>query len=321
MNDTLKYTLKFLIAVGVLVFVMHLFFDSKPEPERVRIPLDYSKQVYTTGHAVICPQSLFNDPREGHDLHAALNMYISPFDMDSKAEKLGCEVWHGGIAVTAIPIDGTLADINDGLFTVTADLTNNPDGSIRYGNSVAAPPSNSTSSTPTQRGSLASVPAAQLVDDLRTQDAGILWTKVGTRWTAMSHNASAITGDVQTQLGNIAILDHQYPFIYARDLSKDELPDSADLFSIEKEASMNIEGQLFKTNVEASIPLVNGNTICGSENALWILALRSHDAASDPQEGDWLYLAFFSGAAEPVLQKAALDTSTALCGTFSYKRS
>jgi len=140
-NDTLKYTLKFLVAVGVLVFVMRLFFDSKPEPERVRVPLDYAKPVYTTDHAIICPQSLFDDPREDHDLQAALSMYVSPFGRDSKAEKLGCEVWHGGIAVTAIPIDENIADINVGLFTVTSHLTNNADGSIQYANSAVAPSS------------------------------------------------------------------------------------------------------------------------------------------------------------------------------------
>jgi hypothetical protein len=213
-NDTLKYTLKFLVAVGILVLVMRFFFDSKPKPERVRTPLDYTKQVYTTSHAVICPQSLFNDPREGHDLHAVLNMYVSPFDMDSKAEKLGCEVWHGGVAVTAMPIDETFAEINDGLFTATAHLTNNGDGSIQYADSVVAPPSNNVppsfghwlvtkpSSDPIPKGTV--VGSAEGSGDVICPDSNAFaeYDDAALAWFA-AHGSDVLKEDAPSQLNSV----------------------------------------------------------------------------------------------------------------------
>jgi len=76
-----------------------------------------------------------------------MDMYVSPFTMDSKAEKLGCEVWHGGIEVTAKPMDGMtpLVTVNTVAFTVAAHLTNNADGSTRYVNSTTASPSTDVS--------------------------------------------------------------------------------------------------------------------------------------------------------------------------------
>ena len=90
--------------VGALT--IYFVLTSKKEPEKAIAPLDYSKPIYTSGHSVICPMSLLSDPRADHDMSAVMDMYVSPFTMDSKAEKLGCEVWHGGIEVTAKPMDG-----------------------------------------------------------------------------------------------------------------------------------------------------------------------------------------------------------------------
>jgi len=91
--------------------------------------------------------SLLSDPRADHDMSAVMDMYVSPFTMDSKAEKLGCEVWHGGIEVTAKPMDGMtpLVTVNTVAFTVAAHLTNNADGSTRYVNSTTASPSTDVS--------------------------------------------------------------------------------------------------------------------------------------------------------------------------------
>ena len=44
----------------------------------------------------------------------------------------------------------------------------------------------------------------------------------------------------------------------------------------------------------------------------------THEHGSDSTAGDWLYLAFFSGGSEPVLQANALENSKTLCGTFNY---
>ena len=135
----------FLGVVGALT--IYFVLTSKKEPEKAIAPLDYSKPIYTSDHSVICPMSLLSDPRADHDMSAVMDMYVSPFTMDSKAEKLGCEVWHGGIEVTAKPMDGMtpLVTVNTVAFTVAAHLTNNADGSTRYADSTTASPSTDVS--------------------------------------------------------------------------------------------------------------------------------------------------------------------------------
>jgi hypothetical protein len=77
-------------------------------------------------------------------------MYMSPFGMESKAEKLGCEVWQGGVEVTAKPMDGMtpLVSVNMVAFTVEAHLTNNADGTMRATASGPTPSSTDASSSP-----------------------------------------------------------------------------------------------------------------------------------------------------------------------------
>ena len=68
--------------------------------------------VYTTDHAILCPMSLLSDPRADHDYHAVLDMFISTFSSESKAEKLGCEVLKGGIRVVATLGPDVLVTVN-----------------------------------------------------------------------------------------------------------------------------------------------------------------------------------------------------------------
>lgn len=141
----------FLLIVAVCL-VMCLYNLAKPkssEPEKAVAPLDYSKPVYTTDHAIVCPTSLLSNNRADHDISAVMDMYTSAFTAESKAEKLGCEVWKGGIEVTAKAMDGMdpLVTINGSAFTVAAHLTNDPGGKMQYEDSTAAPPSKNTSSS------------------------------------------------------------------------------------------------------------------------------------------------------------------------------
>jgi hypothetical protein len=78
-----------------------------------------------------------------------MDMYMSTFTAESKAEKLGCEVWTSGIEVTAKPMDGMapLVTVNTSAFTVGAHLTNDPAGKMRSEDSSPAPPSKDTSSS------------------------------------------------------------------------------------------------------------------------------------------------------------------------------
>jgi len=162
---------------------------------------------------------------------------------------------------------------------------------------------------------VARIPAAT-----KPEDAGTLWTGTHIRWTAMSHTAYAITGDVETSPHNIAMSSSTYPLVFVRDLRGDELQDSMQVLDLQMSSSSGVEGRLFRTSIPASARLVNGNTICGSESAAWILALMTQGDKSIYASDDWLYLAFFSGDVEPILQAKAIGNSKALCGTFNYQK-
>jgi len=149
---------------------------------------------------------------------------------------------------------------------------------------------------------------------------GKQWTGARIRWTAMSHTAYAITGDVETSPDGIVISHSSYPLVYVRDLRGDELQDSAQALDVQMPSSSGVEGRLFRTSIPGAARLVNGNTICGGENAAWVLALTARGDGSGSASGDWLYLAFFSGNAEPILQPQAIGSSKALCGTYNYQK-
>lgn len=150
------------------------------------------------------------------------------------------------------------------------------------------------------------------------ESSGTQWTGKRIKWTAMSHTASAITGDVETSPGSISMATNTYPLVLVRELHGDELQNSAKMLSIDAVTSSSIEGQLFKTSIPATAHLLNGNSVC-SGNAAWAVVLLSHEHGSDSTAGDWLYLAFFLGGSEPVLQVKEIENSKALCSTFNYQ--
>jgi hypothetical protein len=138
-----------IIAVCLVMCFYNLAKPKSGEPEKVIAPLDYSKPVYTTDHAIVCPLSLLSDRRADHDISAVMDMYTSAFTAESKAEKLGCEVWKSGIEVTAKPMEGMdpLVTVNTLAFTVSAHLTNDPEGKMRSADSNPAQSSAPLSST------------------------------------------------------------------------------------------------------------------------------------------------------------------------------
>jgi hypothetical protein len=162
--------------------------------------------------------------------------------------------------------------------------------------------------------------AATVPASTKPEDTGTRWTGEHIRWTAMSHTANAISGDVETSADSIAMSGITYPLVYVRDLRGDELQDSAQSLDVQMSSSSGLEGRLFRTNIPAASRLINGNTICGSENAAWVLAVVTRGDGSGSASGDLLYLAFFSGDAEPILQAQAIGNSKALCGTYNYQR-
>jgi hypothetical protein len=304
-----KIVIGFLVLLLVALIAAIANQDTDKNAEKTA-PLDYSKPVYTTDHAIICPTSLLSDRRADHDIATVMDMYMSTFTAESKAAELGCEVWKGGIEVTAKPMDGMshLVAVNTFAFTVAAHLTNNSTAAMPLANTKPA----QSSTAQSQQYSPPSQEVHETYSDGQPSDKPA-------NWTAMSHTAQAITGDVETSRNNILLLNKPYPLTLVRDLRGNELQESAKLLSIEAVASPSLEGRLFRTSIPATAPLINGNTICGRENAEWVLVLTTHAEASGSNTGDWLYMAFFSGDAEPVLQTQALGNSKALCGTYNYQ--
>jgi hypothetical protein len=118
-----------IFGVAILVIAAVLFTPKTPERKK----LDYSKPIYTVQSAIICPQSLFFDPRADHDPNAIFDVFISILHRDEKARALGCEVVREGIPVTAHRMESPFNDYvavslsgqqNSSLFTMEANLEN-----------------------------------------------------------------------------------------------------------------------------------------------------------------------------------------------------
>lgn len=71
---------------------------AKPETVREKNGgLDYSKPIYTTRDAVICPIDIFFDRRASRSAEAAERAALALFDREEKLQAIGCEVWRPGI--------------------------------------------------------------------------------------------------------------------------------------------------------------------------------------------------------------------------------
>jgi hypothetical protein len=72
------------IIFGTVVLVIAaVVFAPKPAEHK---KLDYSKPVYTVQSAILCPQSLFFDPRADHDANAIFEVFTSFLHRDEKLE-------------------------------------------------------------------------------------------------------------------------------------------------------------------------------------------------------------------------------------------
>jgi hypothetical protein len=73
--------------------------------------LDYSKPIYTTRGAIICPLGLIGDHREDHSIQNLVDAYQSIFSRSEKVKALGCQEWQAGIRVYAQPEDKNQPDV------------------------------------------------------------------------------------------------------------------------------------------------------------------------------------------------------------------
>lgn len=124
-------------------------------------------------------------------------------------------------------------------------------------------------------------------------------------WRASSSNARAITGDIEFTPTKIGINFTAFTIAQIRSIKTEEV---RALFNPDNPVG---GGNLFRVDVPADRKFLHHNTLCGSDEAQWIVTYA---------QGRDLQIAFFSGATPPVLTFDALNNSPALCGVFSYVR-
>jgi len=124
-------------------------------------------------------------------------------------------------------------------------------------------------------------------------------------WRASSSNARAITGDIAFTPLKFTINFTSFTIAEIRSLKPEEI-----------RAAFNPDnpvgaGNIFRVDISADKRFLHKNTLCGSDATQWIVTYA---------QGRDLQVAFFSGAALPVLTVDALNNATNLCGVFSYIR-
>ena len=133
------------------------------------------------------------------------------------------------------------------------------------------------------------------------------------QYFAVSTTAMGITGDVGFSDTKLKIRHRIYPLTLVHSLSNSELLDAAKLFSFVGTPTER-DGFLFRTSIPRNAPMEGRNTACGSKDVTWLLV------EIIGKNRDSLNIAFFSGSKVPDISPASIDTSTDLCGTYSYEK-
>jgi hypothetical protein len=124
-------------------------------------------------------------------------------------------------------------------------------------------------------------------------------------WRPASSDAKAVTGDIGISEYKLFINFNSFTLAQIRALKPDEVLGAFNADSGEG------GGNLYRMEIPAQKKFAHHNTLCGSEETQW-MATYAH--------GRNLQVAFFSGAAMPVITAEALNNSPNLCGTYSYMR-
>jgi len=125
-------------------------------------------------------------------------------------------------------------------------------------------------------------------------------------WRASSKNAQSITGDVSLGTEKVVINLVEFPMSEIRRLTPAEIKATFDM-----DTNPVIGGAIFRINIPATKKFLHKNSLCGAEDAQWIVAYAV---------GRNLQLAFFTGLQMPVFTPEAIATTTNLCGIYSYNR-
>lgn len=131
------------------------------------------------------------------------------------------------------------------------------------------------------------------------------------RWQATSNTAVYITGNIKLSPTKLTMVRRDYPLTLVRDIDAQHLSDIGKSFASDHPTA----ARLYRTRIPASAKLVNGNDICGPNDANWLLAVSENNSDDN---GPTLSLAFFSGDSEPHLDYEAIENTTNICGTYGY---
>jgi hypothetical protein len=125
----------YVLAVVVLAVLILDPKDSERDSNTTpNAPLNYSKPVFTTSAAIVCPMSLLFDIRTDHSPEEVADMFNSILSRSEKAKSLGCEELREGIHVSARPLQEDFVSVGipgvtgSRWFTIVNELTNKVPG-------------------------------------------------------------------------------------------------------------------------------------------------------------------------------------------------
>jgi hypothetical protein len=125
------------------------------------------------------------------------------------------------------------------------------------------------------------------------------------RWEAFSKTAMSITGDITLSADRITMAGRSFPLERVRDYAD---PRQIEAFQTAMPISGSQKATLYRTRIEPTVRLENGNTLCG-EAAIWLLAIERRESPAG------LVMAAYQGTAE--LTPAVSEQR--LCAAFTYQ--
>jgi len=125
-------------------------------------------------------------------------------------------------------------------------------------------------------------------------------------WKAASTSARTVTGDIAIADAKVTIDFLTFPLAQIRRLKPVEVSAVFDA-----DVNAGIAGTLYRLRVPAAQRFERKNTLCAGEDAQWMATYVT---------GHTLRVAFFSGDDMPVFTFDAMQSTTALCGTFEFGR-
>ncbi len=125
----------------IIVIVLVIFIKNDTEIpseniKEIRKELDYTKPIFTTHKAIVCPAYLLHDPKT--DIQKILGLWTTIFGRSDAVKEAGCEEWASGTKVD-IPVKRSEQIISFSspynrleYFTQAFELTNSSKGDREY---------------------------------------------------------------------------------------------------------------------------------------------------------------------------------------------